>query len=149
MQGGDQVSEAYDTPHDIGVLRIAKMPDGHRRFWRRDQKQIVPLEFAPTDRITVVAQFHKINRTFVFARPHTSNDFVLLRIDLHEGAWANDGIKRVIIRPNIAIEDLLRAGLLEQEKGHLAQAQEHAVHEIRLLEWELERQLRRRAGTRI
>ena len=149
MQGRDQVSEAYDTTHDIGVLRISKMPDGHRRFWRRDQKQIVPLEFAPTDRITVVAQFHKIDRTFVFARPHTSNYFVLLRIDLHEGAWANDWIKRVIIGPNIPIENLLRAGLLQQEEGHLAQALKHAVHEIRLLEWKLERQLRGRHDTRI
>jgi hypothetical protein len=31
MQGRDQVSEAYDTPHDIGVLRISKMPDGQVR----------------------------------------------------------------------------------------------------------------------
>lgn len=143
------MSKAYDTPHDVGVLRISKMPDGYRRFWRRDEKQIVSFEFAPTNRITVVAQFHKIDRTFVFARPHPSNYFVLLRIDLHEGAWANDGIKRVIIGPNVAIEDLLRAGLLEQEKGHLAQALEHAVHEIRLLEWEIERQLRRCDDTRI
>jgi hypothetical protein len=73
----------------------------------------------------------------VFARPHTANYFVLLRIDLHEGTWANDGIKRVIVGSDISIEDLLRAGLLEQEKGHLAQALKHAVHEICLLEWEL------------
>jgi hypothetical protein len=39
--------------------------------------------------------------------------------------------------------------LLEQEKGHLAQALKHAVHEIRLLEWKLERQLRGRHDTRI
>src|SRR5919198_3712794 len=59
MQGRDQVGEAYHAAYDIGVLRISKVRDGYRRFWRRDQKQIVPLEFAPTDRITVVAQFHK------------------------------------------------------------------------------------------
>ncbi len=110
---------------------------------------MVPLEFAPTDRIMVVSQFHKIDWAFVFARPHPSNYFVLLRIDLHEGAWANDGIKRVIIGPNIPIENLLRAGLLEQEKGHLAQALKHAVHEIRLLQWKLKRQLRSRHDTRI
>src|ERR1700746_1818724 len=125
------------------------MPDGHRRFWRRDQKQIVPLEFALTDGITVVAQFHKIDRAFVFARPHTPNYFVLLRIDLHEGASAQYGIKRVIIGPTIPIEDLLPAGLLEQEKGHLAQPLKHAVPEIRLLEWKLERQLRNHHDTRI
>src|SRR5205085_10976976 len=99
----------------------------------------VPLKFAQTDRIPVVAQFHKIDRTFVFARPHTSNYFVLLRIDLHEGAWANDGIKRVINGPTIPIENLLRAGLLEYEKGHFEQALKHPVHDIRLLQWMLER----------
>lgn len=36
MQRGDQVSEAYDPPYDVGVLRISKMPDVYRRFWRRD-----------------------------------------------------------------------------------------------------------------
>jgi hypothetical protein len=92
MQGGDQVGEAYDTTYDLGLLRVSKMPDGYGRFWRRDQQQIVPIEFAPTDRITVVAQFYKIDWAFMFARPHTSNDFVLLRIDLHErsrfpGEW--------------------------------------------------------------
>src|SRR5438045_4056171 len=125
------------------------MPDGHRRFWRRDQKQMVPLEFAPADRITIVAHFHKLDRTFVFARPHTSNDFILLRVDLYEGPGANDGIKGVIIGPNIPIENFLRAGLLKQEKGHLAQALKHAVHEIRLLEWKLDRQLRSRHDMRI
>ena len=85
----------------------------------------------------------------MFARPHASNYFVLLRIDLHEGAWANDGIKRVIIGPNISIENLLRAGLLQQEKGHLAQALKHAVHEIRLLDWKLKRQLRHSYETRV
>jgi hypothetical protein len=113
MQGRDQVGEAYDTTYDVGLLRVSKMPDGYGRFWRRDQQQIVPIEFAPTDRITVVAQFYKIDWAFMFARPHTSNDFVLLRIDLHEGAWANDGIKRVIVGPNIPIENFLWAGLLE------------------------------------
>ena len=100
-------------------------------------------------RSLVVAQFHKINRAFVFARPHTSNDFVLLRIDLHEGAGPNDGIKRVIIGPNIPVENFLRASLLKQEKWHLAQALKHSVHEIRLPEWKLERQLRCRHISRL
>jgi hypothetical protein len=55
MQRGDQVREARNATHDIGVLRISKMPDGYRRFWRRDEKQIVSFEFTPTDCITVVA----------------------------------------------------------------------------------------------
>jgi hypothetical protein len=46
MQGGDQVREAYDTAYDVGVLRISKVPDGHG-FGRRDEEQVVPLEFAP------------------------------------------------------------------------------------------------------
>jgi hypothetical protein len=98
------VSEAHDTPHDIGVLRISKMPDGHRRFWRWDQKQVAPLKLAPTNRVTVVAQFHKIDRAFVFARPHTSNDFVLLRINLHEGFWMIDAETKKALFVNPAYE---------------------------------------------
>src|SRR5579859_2420825 len=82
------------------------MPDGHRRFWRRDQKQIVPLEFAPADRIMIVAQFHKIDWAFVFARPHTSNYFVLLRIDLHEGFWMIDAETKKALFVNPAYETI-------------------------------------------
>jgi hypothetical protein len=40
MKSGDQVSEAQNATHDIGVLRISKMPDGYRRLRRGDQEQI-------------------------------------------------------------------------------------------------------------
>jgi len=54
----------------------------------------------------VVAQFHKINRAFVFARPHTSNDFVLLRIDLHEGFWMIDARTKEALFVNQAYETI-------------------------------------------
>jgi hypothetical protein len=73
------------------------MPDVYRRFGRRDQKQIVPLKLTPTASVAVVAQFHEIDWTFVFARPNPSDYLVLLRIDLYEGPWANDRIQCVVV----------------------------------------------------
>ena len=85
MQGGDQMCKADHATHNIGVLRISKMSDGYRRFRRRDQNQIVPLEFAPADRIVVVAQFHKINRTIEFRAPAERLNLAHVRINLYEG----------------------------------------------------------------
>jgi PAS domain S-box-containing protein len=54
----------------------------------------------------VVAQFHKIDRAFVFARPHTANYFVLLRIDLHEGFWMIDAETKKALFVNPAYETI-------------------------------------------
>ena len=67
---------------------------------------MVPLEFAPTDRIMVVSQFHKIDWAFVFARPYPSNYFVLLRIDLHEGFWMIDAKTKKALFVNQAYETI-------------------------------------------
>src|SRR5262249_1301130 len=78
-----------------------------------------------------------------FARPNTSDDFVLQRIDLHERARANDGIKGVIVGPDITIKHFLWTRLLTQEKGHFAQTLKHTMDKIRPFQGKLSRQLRR------
>jgi hypothetical protein len=99
---------------------------------------VVPLEFAPTAGITIIPKFHKIHRTFVFARPHVFRDLILLGIDLHERTRADDRIQRVIVGPDVSIKEILRARLLRQEKSHFAQVLKYALYEIRSLQRKLE-----------
>jgi hypothetical protein len=64
----------------------------------------VSLDFTPTAGVAVVAQFDKIDPAVVFAWPDAFSDLILLRIDLHESAWADERIKRVIVGPDIPID---------------------------------------------
>lgn len=82
--------KSNNTADDVRILRVSKVPNRYRRFGRRHKEQVVSFKFTPTARVTVVPQFNKIDRAFVFARPKSPDHFVLLRIDLHEGFWMID-----------------------------------------------------------
>ena len=108
-----------DAAYDLGIVRITKVPDWHGRFGGRDKEQTAPLEFAPAAVVTIVAELDKIDRAVVFAGPNTLGDLILTGIDLHECAWTDQGIERVVLGPDVPVKHILETRLLLQEAGHL------------------------------
>jgi hypothetical protein len=125
------------------------VPDWYRRFGGRDKEQAAPLEFAPAAGVTIVAKLDKIDRTVVFARPHTLGDLALTRIDLDECARTDQGIERVVLGPDIPIKHISETCLLQQEERHLTQTLKHSMDQTRPLQGKLLRQFQRRRYNRL
>src|SRR5207245_1059462 len=103
----------------------------------------------PTAGIAIVTEFYKIDRTVVFARPNTLDDLILMRINLDECAWPNQGIERVVLGPDVPVKYVPYASVLHQEERHFTQSLEHSTDKIRPFQKSLVSQFQRSRHNRL
>src|SRR5258708_36867511 len=103
-QLGNQHRNPGNAAYDLGILRIAKRPDGHRRHGGRDKQQAASVVVAPTASVAIVAKLDKVDGTVVFAWPHVLDDLVLMRINLNECTGPDQRIERVVLGPDVSIK---------------------------------------------
>ena len=75
--------------------------------------------FAPRARITI-PQLNEIDGPVVFCTPLKRLYFSNCSINLHEGAGAQERIKRQIVETNISVQPVLEVKVLDQGDRHLS-----------------------------
>ncbi len=79
----------------------------------------------------------------MFARPLAFDNSVLMRINLDKCAGPDQGIKCVVLGPDVSIENIVRSGVLCKKKRHFTQALEHPMNKVRPLKQNFVRQFHR------
>jgi len=75
------------------------------RLARRDEDQIIVVQFAPAAHVGV-SQLEEINRPVVFAMPTKRQNSLLPRVDLHERFWMIDARSKKALYVNQAYETI-------------------------------------------
>ena len=69
--------------------------------------------------------------------PLSFDDSILMRIYLNKCPWPDQRIKCVILGSHIAVENIIRCGMLCEKKRHLTQALEHPMDKVRPIKQDL------------
>ena len=104
---------------------------------------------APTASVTIVSEFDEIDGAVMLAGPLSFDDPVLVRIDLDKCAGADQGIQRVILSPDVPVENIACSGVLRKKKRHFTQALEDPVNEVRPFQQDLVWQFQGRRRDRL
>src|SRR5207244_13094173 len=92
----DAHGDSGDSTDDIPFPRIANMADLYARLGRRDQDQLIPVEFTPAARVTP-SEFDKIDWTVELVLPTSLLNLVLSVVNLHERAGSDVWVKGIIL----------------------------------------------------
>ena len=88
------------------------------------QPKMLVVLLTPTAAIAV-AQLDKVDRAVILGTPGAGQNFSDPRIDLHEGARAENGKERVVFESYIPVEVLANVKLLDQGDGDLTPNFDH------------------------
>ena len=100
------------------------------------QKQQVPiLQFTPGTGIPV-AQFHKIDRPIELRTPALWLNLAHALIDLDEGAWAQQRVKRVILKSDVTVQAMPKVQVLKERDRDFSPDFDHAGKEVCVVEVE-------------
>src|SRR5579885_147326 len=108
-----------DPPHNVRIARIGKPANFAFRVRMRDGGEIPFAHLAPAADI-FAAQLDEINGPFVFVLPFGLQDFLLLLIDLHDGARPDDGVHGSIRHSHKAVHAISQVEVLDQAEGNLS-----------------------------
>ena len=111
--------------HDVAICRVANLADLHRRLRAWDQDQVVSIQLTPTAGIAI-SELHKIDGPLRDVTPAARRDFALSGIDGHNGAGANDGIKRVVLKPDLSAKTPFRIEALQNLDRNLRVGPKHS-----------------------
>jgi len=87
------------------------MPDLPTRLRTRDQNELLSIEFTPTAGIPV-SELDEIDGAVEFVLPTARLHFVLPGINLYERSGRNEGIKCVILKPDVPTKAVAQIHLL-------------------------------------
>src|SRR5689334_21752328 len=116
MQFRNQLGNPSHPAYNLCLLGIAKRADWNGRLRVRNNQQAASFMVAPTASVTIVSEFDEIDGAVMLAGPLSFDDPVLVRIDLDKCAGADQGIQRVILSPDVPVENIACSGVLRKKK---------------------------------
>src|SRR6266849_6114026 len=102
-----------DSADNVCFIWVSKLADLSARLGTGNQNQLVPIQFTPTAGVTI-SELDEIDRAVEFVLPITSLHLVLPFINLDERSGADQGIKRVIVKPEVSTKTVLQIHLLQK-----------------------------------
>src|SRR6266849_9254659 len=87
---------------DFSLRRVVKSPNILVGVRVGNYDQLTPIHLAPTANVTF-SEFHEIDGTVKFCFPFLSSELSLACINLHERTRADKRVKRIVLKPDIAI----------------------------------------------
>src|SRR6266446_2341697 len=122
--------------YDFSLGRVVESANLLRRLWVRNDDQLSMVHLTPTANIPV-AELHEIYGTVIFSSPFHDNDLSLAGVNLHQRTRPDEGMKSVVLQPDVSVHRLAQIQMLQQTHGDLVPFFYHSCEQVGALQLEL------------